>query len=1485
VSFALVNANSFVNLSSATCITDANGDCDINVSSQQTSLDAPNPIEVAVSVPTSGGLSAEIVNSPVLLDFIDNIPPLAVLINPITENETEASGLSEANATINVTDEDDNLLCITTANNLGDWSCSVADPFIALSVITVVALDDAGNESLPASTTVGALVQTSAPSFLPVTEGDLEVKGFAQVGALVEVSPTACVNDPVYADVNGQWVCELAIAAVSGDVLSATATFDNSVSEVATTTVGTRSSGALPSPEVNPSNGLAIDGTTEPNAEITVRNANDAVICAVTADNAGDWACPAGPYSPALENTEQITTIAVLGSLVSLPTFSYIDSLAPLPPVVDPINEPDTEITGTGEPGTTVNVEPAPNVVCTNTPIIVGSDGRWQCELLDPVEVPTTVEVILSDEAGNVSEPTLVEVGAPGQTPSPVVDPLQEGDEQITGSALANALIRFDSVPAIVCDVEPVYADSQGDWFCDTSALPALQVISVTAELGDIESAPVTVTVSPNDDDGDVLERPIIEAAGVNGISGVSLPNSTVLVYDENGDLVCSTVADSSEGIWSCQGPFDPQPLDGSEIAAVALLDGLISVPDTYLFDAVMPDAPVVDTLRAGATAITGSAEPGATIDVVPQLCTNNPVIADVNGDWECETTVLNAGLSISVTATDANGNVSDATLIEVLENPEPRQGDSDGDGIPDNIECTTEGSINCEDTDSDGIPDYLDADSDNDGLLDQSECPDGVSSQQSCPTNSNGDFLFQTALVVNTESDRDGDGIADLYECTTLNLEGILSCPDTDGDGVMDLFDLDSDNDQLPDAIECAQAISAAAPNPVAGADACDGDPDAYITAAIGAALDNNNNGVLDALEDYVQGVLDTKAPGDVAITAPAPEVSFNSDYDGDGVIDVLEVLNGTDPTSYSDNVADGGSVVDGHLDSDGNGVPDGLDAYLASLGVLSVSLTTDTDRDGYPDVLELINGGDPLSSDEDSDGDFVSDWVLNAVAQGKPEVGANLDPLPGVIPAIAGTDASTLCPAHSLSNSSDCDSDGLPDHWDFALVLSTGNGAAVADSEALQLIIALTTDVNGNGINDMLDSYLGLPTDLNVDFDGDGNDDGAEIINAMDPRLNSRPSLSIVPMVGEHAVSLASIYSNTVLRVHLNNHPRAMTIDWNGSDPEIVAAIVREDHREAEINTSALVSGVYTLVATVTVDGRVSQVIDLLRVGAGAAVIVDSDADGKGDNYASVLDTEDARHRVTAYQTLHTNRADGDSAFIAAIGHGPIGGVYQDDLTVKTGLGAISRLALNNDARVSLDDIESYANAGTQTSIRLDEIYVPEADEADLSEFYSFRVTNLPEAGSRVQIVLPLAEPLLEDALYQSFSVSSGWQIFAETNSGGIYSAAQQDGNCPAPSSSYIGYSEGLNEGHQCVLMDITDGGVHDADGQANGLVESLGGVMYDLTLPTISINVGINGHGLGAIDYRYLLLLVAGLLLSVSRGVSYRRALSRHVLDGRV
>lgn len=86
--------------------------------------------------------------------------------------------------------------------------------------------------------------------------------------------------------------------------------------------------------------------------------------------------------------------------------------------------------------------------------------------------------------------------------------------------------------------------------------------------------------------------------------------------------------------------------------------------------------------------------------------------------------------------------------------------GDEDGDGIFNQVECGNATGINCNDSDKDGIPDYLDLDSDNDGIPDsvEKECDAQIGRGNPCNTDKDNIADFK-------DLDSDNDGVSDKTE------------------------------------------------------------------------------------------------------------------------------------------------------------------------------------------------------------------------------------------------------------------------------------------------------------------------------------------------------------------------------------------------------------------------------------------------------------------------------------------------------------------------------------------------------------------------------------------------------------------------------------------------------------------------------------------------------------------------------------------------
>ncbi|WP_111980015.1 hypothetical protein [Algibacillus agarilyticus] len=287
--------------------------------------------------------------------------------------------------------------------------------------------------------------------------------------------------------------------------------------------------------------------------------------------------------------------------------------------------------------------------------------------------------------------------------------------------------------------------------------------------------------------------------------------------------------------------------------------------------------------------------------DGVNDLADAFPTDATETLDTDNDGTGNNADLD------DDNDGVSD--LDEAANGTNPLNADTDADGVNDLVDVFPTDATETLDSDADGTGDNADLDDDNDGVSDLDEATNGTD-----PLN----------------ADTDADGVNDLADAFPIDATETL---DTDTDGTGNNADLDDDNDGISDLDEAANGT-----NPLNADTDADGVSDLVDVFPIDATewADVDNDGI-----------------GDNADT----------DNDNDGVSDIDEVTAGTDPLN-PDTDADG---VDDALDVF---PLDATEAYDFDFDGLGDNADLDDDNDGVADLDELANGTDPLDADTDGDG-----------------------------------------------------------------------------------------------------------------------------------------------------------------------------------------------------------------------------------------------------------------------------------------------------------------------------------------------------------------------------------------------------------------------------------------------------------------------------------------------------------------------------------
>ncbi|GAA5127388.1 hypothetical protein JIN84_08765 [Luteolibacter yonseiensis] len=346
------------------------------------------------------------------------------------------------------------------------------------------------------------------------------------------------------------------------------------------------------------------------------------------------------------------------------------------------------------------------------------------------------------------------------------------------------------------------------------------------------------------------------------------------------------------------------------------------------------------------------------------------------------------------------------------------------------------------------------------------------------------------TGGVPDHTKDSDSDGMPDHWEATfaeahydavlghnvfvrTLNWQVNDAAVDFDNDGATNLAeyaahtdptDYDSDGDALPDGWEIANGL----------------DPNSY----------------------YGQ----------------SGEDGGSGDFDGDGVINQVEYLLGTNPRSPA------GNVADFTRDGDSDGMPDRWEAlyvkeeydsnlqhyvFIRTVDWQVNDAALDFDQDGLTNLQEYQNDTNP--ADYDTDGDFLPDsWELthqmdpNSATGGEGRRGdRDLDGIENQYEYLLGSDPNNRVTGGVLDANRDRDGDGMPDAWEVLW------GAWGWHSETNHRLYNRSTDwetadaaidIEGDGLTNIQEYRYGTnPTTEYTDYDS--LPDNWEILNGLNP------------------------------------------------------------------------------------------------------------------------------------------------------------------------------------------------------------------------------------------------------------------------------------------------------------------------------------------------------------------------------------------------
>ncbi|OMJ32347.1 hypothetical protein BSZ14_08530 [Sphingomonas sp. Sph1(2015)] len=569
---------------------------------------------------------------------------------------TAITGTGEPGATVTVSDDTGQPLGTATVDAQGNYTLPLTTPQANGETLTVTQSDPAGNTSPTTTISAPDITAPTAPTATIAGDGTA-ITGTGEPGATVTVSDaTGQPLGTATVDAQGSYTLPLTTPQANGETLTVKQS-DPAGNTSPATTISAPDITAPTAPTATiAGDGTGITGTGEPGATVTVNDATGQPLGTATVDAQGNYTLPL-TTPQANGETLTVTQSDPAGNTSPTTTISAPDITAPTAPVVT-VSADGTQLTGTGEPGATVQVVDAGGQpIGTAT---VGSDGSFGVALPTGVANGQTLSAIQTDAAGNTS-PASVAVTPDLVAPTAPVGTVGADGTSISGTGEPGATLIVRAPDNSVLATVTVAADGSFNAPLTTPQANG-ETLSVTQTDAAGNVSPVATVTAPD------ITPPAPPLATLladgTAVYGNGEPGATVQVVDTNGMPLGSAVvaADSSYTL-----TLNPPQISGQTLSAVQTDPaGNPSQPATVAApDLTAPPAPIA-TIAADGASVTGTGEPFATVRV---RAADGTVIATVtvgaDGSFATPLSPPQAnGEALSLDQTDRGGNLSPATPL-----------------------------------------------------------------------------------------------------------------------------------------------------------------------------------------------------------------------------------------------------------------------------------------------------------------------------------------------------------------------------------------------------------------------------------------------------------------------------------------------------------------------------------------------------------------------------------------------------------------------------------------------------------------------------------------------------------------------------------------------------------------------------------------------------------------------------------------------------
>jgi VCBS repeat-containing protein len=586
-------------------------------------------------------------------------PPAPTGVSVIDDGATLV-GFGEPGTTVQVTNQAGIVVGRGPVDDEGDFVITL-DPVQNDGGDLRVVLLGPGGISQPAFAPTPDLTAPEPAANLTLDAENEVLMGLGEPGASVRVTDgQGTVLGTGTVGTNGAFMITLDPAPANGGDLTVVLT-DAEGNASDPTTLTAPDVGAPDAPEdlEVTADGTTLTGTGEPDATITVTNADGLLVGTATAGADGSFTVTLDP--PQIDTRDLAVVQEDLAGNISLPAIvGAPDGIAPEPATALIFSDDGVTLTGRGEAGATVTVTNADgDVVGTG---VVEQDGEFTVTFTPPQDTGGVLDVVLTDAAGNTSDPS--SVSAPDDIGPGVPGNLDVNDAGtlLAGTGEAGSTVTVTNAAGIVVGVGTVGENGQFSVPLAPAQTDGGDLSVVLADVAGNPSAP-GIVASPDLIDP-LAPTELAVTAGGTVLNGEGEPGATVRVTTAAGVLLGTAVVDA-DGLFSV--PLSPAQRDGSALTVV-LEDaaGNVSDPGIVLSPDLVAPAPPADlAIDASGTEITGTGEPGATVTVTNNGTTVGTGTVGADGSFSIGLSPAQVdGDELEVVLEDDAGNISDPGTV-----------------------------------------------------------------------------------------------------------------------------------------------------------------------------------------------------------------------------------------------------------------------------------------------------------------------------------------------------------------------------------------------------------------------------------------------------------------------------------------------------------------------------------------------------------------------------------------------------------------------------------------------------------------------------------------------------------------------------------------------------------------------------------------------------------------------------------------------------